>query len=547
MVSNYISIIVPVYNDLATTKKFIDNLYKTASEPLQLIVVDNNSSDGTKEYLDAFNYDFDTINIIHNDVNVGFAKAVNQGLVITKYPYIYVMNNDIEFLASNWMTESVQLLKHEDIGIIGSEYLYTEGINFVTGAFMAFRKDLIDKIGNFDESFFFSWEDVDFCYRCQLEGYDVVRSNLPLKHEFDKPKSELVKGYHATARQQFIDKWKEFKELKKVVHINNQLTIGGIEEVIKQIVKHSGMYKHYVFSPIGGKMEEELIKVGASVKIRNFNRIKTTCKALMPNVVHNHTNGCFVPIGVDIAKSINPLPKMITTIHNPMSYMLQDKEISVGVSQTVSDVQYYPSKTINNGVELPVTIQDDELKELLGNFELGLDRQNIVVGRLGRLSSDKNVTDFILVANRCKSLPHVKFLIVGSSKDNYMQKCMKFARDLKLDNIIWAGEQYDKYKFLKMMDIFLYPTRGEGFGLSLIEAAQAGLPIISYAQGVNNEYKDFIYLVPDGDIDKLVAATIEFILKKDMREKWGVLALANGRKYDEKEMARKYEELYGNL
>jgi len=543
MSSYYSTIIVPVLNDLSVTKTFINSLYQTASEPLQLIIVNNNSTDETKKYLNKLKYDFDTTNIIHNDKNLGFAQAINQGLKIAKYPYIYIVNNDIKFTARNWLTDCGEILQNKEIGIIGAEYLYTENINFVTGAFMGFRKELTDKIGGLDERFFFSWEDVDICLRSQLAGRAVIQVPVPIIHDYNKPKSETIKKYHGESKQKFIEKWKAFREKKKILHINNQLSVGGIEEVIKYICKYNKEFNMYIIGFKDGKMRKEYEKFpGVNVAVANPQEARTICKALMPDIIHNHTSGGFVPVGVDFANTTNPRPKLITTIHNPSPYTSTKDEILVGVSDTVTASQYKPCNTIENGVELEESKSETDIKTLLGIKE-----NDIVVGRIGRLAPEKGVVDFILVAEKLMHINNLKFLIVGNSNNNYFQECQKFANDLGLTNVIFASEQYDKRKWLEIMDIFLYPTKGEGSGLVILEAAQAKLSIILYDEGVNKEYADFVILVKENSISSLAEAVKRLAGNDIERMELGKLANQYSQKYNAQTMAEKYHNLYKEM
>lgn len=94
-----LSIITLTYNKLKYTKKYIDSLFKYTKD-FELIIVDNGSCDGTREYLKSLN----NVKLIFNDENVGFSKGNNQGLEIAEGEYIGFLNNDI-LLSPNWFEE----------------------------------------------------------------------------------------------------------------------------------------------------------------------------------------------------------------------------------------------------------------------------------------------------------------------------------------------------------------------------------------------------------------------------------------------------------
>ena len=530
MASNFISIVVPLFNNLELTKRFLKSLYETASEPIELILVNNNSSDGTKEYIENLPYDFDTTTIINNETNEGFAKAVNKGIKQSKYPNIMVINNDITFLQRNWMTIVCDNLS----GIVGLEKLYSEGVDFVTGAFMAFKKELYDKLGGFDERFFFAYEDVDFCYRSQIMGYPIIHLPLPMKHDYNRPKSDIVKKYHDESKQKFIDKWKEFNSDKKIVHLVNQLTVGGVENVILNIQKF-GKHNLFVMSPKYGLMAEELNKAGANVFIRSYNDILTSLNTMKPDIIHCHTNGGFVPVGVNFP--IVPKPKVITTIHNPAAYQMSTEDVRVSVSKTVASMAQNTT-TIINGIDI------DKYKTPSKNIQKIKDYYGFnkpIVGRIGRLCSEKNIVDSILVAER---LQEYDFVIVGNSSDDYLQKCQRFVKDLKLDNVYFLLEQRDN--LYQLFDVFLYPSMYEGVGLVFLEAMVNKIPVVTYNFGVareiiNNNVNG--YLVEPHSINGLCNA-VKKAMNKETTENGYMTVLNN---YDAKRMAKEYNDLYDKL
>ena len=85
-----LSIITLTYNKLKYTKKYVESLFKYTKD-FELIIVDNGSTDGTREYLQSLN----NVKLIFNDENIGFSKGNNQGLTIAEGEYIAFLNNDI--------------------------------------------------------------------------------------------------------------------------------------------------------------------------------------------------------------------------------------------------------------------------------------------------------------------------------------------------------------------------------------------------------------------------------------------------------------------
>ena len=105
-----VSLITLCYNQLENaTKPLLKSLYEyTNPELFELIIVDNASSDGTKEFLDEYKETKNNVTVIHNDENFGYAKGNNIGLKVAKGDYIFLLNNDLLF-TPNWLEKFVEI------------------------------------------------------------------------------------------------------------------------------------------------------------------------------------------------------------------------------------------------------------------------------------------------------------------------------------------------------------------------------------------------------------------------------------------------------
>jgi len=218
------SIIIPVFNKLKYTKKCIDSLYKSSSlRSFELIVVDNNSSDGTREFLASRQ---DNITIITNTNNQGFAKACNQGARAAIGQYVIFLNNDTE-VQPGWLDEFVKCCRQNHrIGAVGAKLLYADNTiqhagvaiknsphpifpyhihrgkqadspevnkvleyQAVTGACMLVRRKVFEQIGGFDEEFLNGYEDIDLCFRIGEAGYNVVYCPTSVVYHYESVSS----------------------------------------------------------------------------------------------------------------------------------------------------------------------------------------------------------------------------------------------------------------------------------------------------------------------------------------------------------------------
>ena len=93
MINMKVSVVTPNYNG----EKFLKNYFKSLNEDSEyigeIIFIDNGSDDSSLEFIKNSAFNFPVV-LIENDENLGFAPAVNQGILKSKYDYILSLNND---------------------------------------------------------------------------------------------------------------------------------------------------------------------------------------------------------------------------------------------------------------------------------------------------------------------------------------------------------------------------------------------------------------------------------------------------------------------
>lgn len=234
------SIVILTYNNLEYTKLCIDSIRQyTHFGTYEIIVVDNNSSDGTIEWLENQN----NIKVIFNNQNLGFPKGCNQGIEVAIGDYVLLLNNDT-VVTPNWLENlKVALNSNENVGAVGAitnscsnnqvvyvDYKNTnEMIEFATknnvsdsskweerlrlvGFCMLIKNTVIDKIGLLDEIFTpGNFEDDDYSYRIREAGYKLILCKDCFIHHFGSASfGKDNEGYNSllnTNRHKFKDKW----------------------------------------------------------------------------------------------------------------------------------------------------------------------------------------------------------------------------------------------------------------------------------------------------------------------------------------------------
>jgi glycosyltransferase involved in cell wall biosynthesis len=106
-------------------------------------------------------------------------------------------------------------------------------------------------------------------------------------------------------------------------------------------------------------------------------------------------------------------------------------------------------------------------------------KTNYKIGTIGRIVPGKNYTTMLkAVAQVVKFHPTTKFFIVGGGSAEHDLR--NFCKDLGIENnVVWLGRTEHVREFLTSLDLFIFASKGEGFGLVLLEAMQANVPILA--------------------------------------------------------------------
>lgn len=170
---------------------------------------------------------------------------------------------------------------------------------------------------------------------------------------------------------------------------------------------------------------------------------------------------------------------------------------------------------------------------------------------IGRLVPQKDfftvIKAFSLVIKEYKN---ISLFIIG---DGELKKELNtLIKQLKLDkNIHFLGWKKNIYTYLKIMDIFVFSSHYEGFGMVIIEAMACGLPIIAtnspYGPAEILDNGKYGILIPVNN-EKMMAKEMERLLKnKKLRDKYGDLARQRAKKFNYHKMIKNYEKLFIDL
>lgn len=192
-----LSVIIVTLNNKKILEECINSINAhTRAVSFEIIVVDNNSADGTQQLIKAR---YPGAALIENNENLGFSKANNQGLKTAKGRYVLVLNDDTYVKDDSFSKLVVFMDDNPEIGICGPKLLNIDGsiqrqgsilsarkwlsknpteVSLIIGACMLIRRSVLDRIGFFDENIFFYNDDLDLCKRARSAGFKVVYSPI---------------------------------------------------------------------------------------------------------------------------------------------------------------------------------------------------------------------------------------------------------------------------------------------------------------------------------------------------------------------------------
>lgn len=193
-----VSIIIVNFNGKKYLEKCLESLLKINYSNYEIIVIDNNSTDGSVEFIEK---NHSQIIIKKLEKNYGFAYPNNLGAKIAKGEFLLFLNNDTKVCPDFVIELMKTITSSSDIGICQSyllkmsgdvdssgDFMDIIGISFSSkekisevrdifsakGASLMIKKLLFEELNGFDEDFFVSFEDVDLSWRCWILGYRVV-------------------------------------------------------------------------------------------------------------------------------------------------------------------------------------------------------------------------------------------------------------------------------------------------------------------------------------------------------------------------------------
>ena len=282
-----ISIIIVNYNQVSFLNECLNSILLNVKTPYEVIIIDNNSSSITLEFLARLK----NINLILENENLDFILGNNKAAIKSNGKYLYFLNNDT-YIAKNCIETMVNtFLTDKDIGIVGSKIIRTNGklqeagcivwnngeveaygknsespfdykfnyvrtVDFCSGASLMIKKDVFASLGGFSKEYYPAYyEDADICLRCVKIGKKVVyQPNSIIIHKENGNVSGRAKKLTKKNLPIFLKNHKNYlnriPKLNSIIKqrdIRNGKRILFIEDQLPDVIKGAGQPRTKAF------------------------------------------------------------------------------------------------------------------------------------------------------------------------------------------------------------------------------------------------------------------------------------------------------------
>lgn len=516
-----LSIIILTWNGLDYTKKCLESLKISAMKfACTVYVVDNGSTDGTLEYLKRL----DWINLIANKDNLGFVKGNNTAINQIVDGDILLLNNDMIIIQENWL-ELLQETAYEEerTGIVGCRlinekgeflhagtYIYPETywgqqigggqrdigqyadnreVEGVVFACAYIKRELINKLGGLNEAFFSYFEDTDYCLAARKKGYKVICcgkvtlihyqnvstsiNNTNFSEMFLTSQNKFKKIWDSELNTRYTRKmaWNSivnFPSGYAVSAKNFMLSLDDLDVDIR--------YKYVYGKGTPFPVEEKLATDNYRINIIKERKFLKDCPQVVygQGDVFNKNNGKY-KIGFTMLETTG-IPKEWVKQCNSMDEVWVPSNFNV--------------KTfIDSGVRVPIHV-----------IPLGID-PNYYSPNIKSYKKHGKYTFLSVFEWGERKAPEIllkAYTKAFTKKDNVLLLCKVINNDGSINineeirklqlpengpEIIFLYNtkfaDYDMPTLYRSADCFVIPTRGEGWGMPILEAMACGLPTIA--------------------------------------------------------------------
>ncbi len=282
-----LSIIIVSWNVCDLLRKCLQSIEQGKGNlNVEVIVVDNASSDGSQ---DMVRDEFPTVKLEAQSENVGFPRGNNLGLEIANGSHFLLLNPDTEVLGDALSILIQYLENHPAVGLVAGQLLnpdrstqssirrfptvaigifestWLQGlaprrlldryyfadapadtpleVDWVVGACMMVRKEIIEQVGLLDEAYYMYSEELDWCKRIKTAGWQVVYlPTAEIIHHVGKSSEQAVAERHVNFQRAKLRYFRKFHGPRPTLLIRGVLLANYFEQLIVELIK--GLFGH---------------------------------------------------------------------------------------------------------------------------------------------------------------------------------------------------------------------------------------------------------------------------------------------------------------
>lgn len=364
----------------------------------------------------------------------------------------------------------------------------------------------------------------------------------------------------------------------RILHINSARSLGGGERHTADLANALSRRGHEVFvaAPALSPLVEELKRVPAEnvfeLPLRNALDVQSAIELARRvrereiEIIHAHVARDYLLAALASRRSSAPLvltrhlERPLKSLHRwTLSGVARVIAVSEAVERSLLAQKIFPPEKIQR---IPNGIDVERFERRARTFDTQRFRRlsgikgSLVVGVAGELREHKGQDDFLRAAQQVSSaINDVEFVIAGedqSPRKEYRAQLERLVAELGLQaRVHFTGWLEDVAAFLPALDIFVSSSRVEPFGLVMVEAMAAGLPVVATSTGGAREIvEDGVTgkLVPIGDWQALSRAVSVLLLDEEERRSMGERGRERARtRFSLERMVAETEALYGEV